>query len=688
MSEQKRTTLICNCEKTMTLDAKVLESAFMPAGESTESVEIHNYLCRSGIGAFEKALAENQDTQLCIACTQESALFSEIAGEMNSPEPIYFNIREKAGWSSDAKKASPKVAALIAQANMEQKPARVKTKISDGLCLVIGAGQAAFAAAEMLNKRLSVTLLLTNADDIILPHRLEFPIYSGVINAASGTFGDFDIVVDNYASILPSSKHSLEFSMARSGAKTKCSVILDLTGGTPLFTRHKGRDGYYKPDPKDPTAVLQAVLDAGEMVGEFEKPIYVGYEPEICAHSRSKKTGCTKCIDSCPAGAISSDGDIVAIDTDICGGCGNCAAHCPTGAVEYLYPERHDTIRSIQILAETYLKAGGKDAVLFCHDGQHGMDLINAIARFGKGLPHNIIPLEMHSTSGIGHDAMMAALGAGFTRIVVLANPRNIEEFDAIQHEIELTHSFTEAFGFGSHRVSLISEHDPDILETALWSLTKEKQIIAKPFIPLGNKREVARNAITIIANASKATISAIPLPAHAPYGAVNVDTESCTLCLACVSSCPADALRDNPDTLQLRFVETACVQCGICESTCPENAISLTPQFNLADNAMQPVTLYEEDPFECIKCSTPFASQSTIARISEKLAGTHRMFTGGASADLLKMCDNCRLETLAAGGADPFAIANRPVPRTTDDYLMAEREGLTIDDFLSKDES
>lgn len=688
MSEQKSTTLICNCEKSMPLDARLLESAFTSSGSPADGVEIHQYLCRSGIAAFEKALTENQDTQLCIGCTQESALFSEIAGEMNCPEPVYFNIREKAGWSSDAKKASPKAAALIALANMAQKPARVKTKISDGLCLVIGAGQAAFTAAEMLNKRLSVTLLLTNAEDIVLPHRLEFPIYSGVLNAATGTFGDFDIIVDHYASILPSSKNSLEFSMARSGVKTKCSVILDLTGGTPLFTRHKGRDGYFKPDPKDPNAVLQAILDAGEMVGEFEKPIYVGYQADICAHSRSKKTGCTKCIDSCPAGAISSNGDIVAIDTDICGGCGNCAAHCPTGAVQYLYPERQDSIRSIHMLAETYHHAGGKDAVLFCHDGQFGMDLINVMARFGKGLPHNVIPLEMHSTSGIGHDAMMAALGAGFGRIIILANPRNMEEFDALQHEIALTHSFTEAFGFGSDRVSLISEDDPDKVEAALWSLPKEKQITAKSFVPLGNKREVARNAITIIANASKTKMSEIALPANAPYGAVNVNVDSCTLCLACVSSCPADALRDNPDTLQLRFIETACVQCGICEATCPENAISLTARFNLNDNAMQPVTLYEEDPFECIKCSTPFASQSTIARISEKLAGSHRMFTGGANADLLKMCDNCRLETLAAGGADPFAIANRPVPRTTDDYLMAEREGLTIDDFLSKDNS
>lgn len=688
MTDHKRITLVCNCENTMHLDPATLQTAFGENAGSDQPFKVHTHLCRSGIGAFEKALGDNRDTQLCVGCTQESALFTEVAAELNCPEPIYFNIREKAGWSKDAKKVSPKVAALIALANQEQKPARVKTITSDGLCLVIGSGQAAFDAAKLLNKKLSVSLLLTSPDDIVLPHHLEFPIFCGKLNSANGTFGRFEVIVDAYAYMLPSSKAGLDFAMPRDGAKSACSVILDLTGGTPLFTRHEGRDGYFRADPGDPAMVLRTIIDAGELVGEFEKPIYVGYEPDICAHSRSRKTGCSKCIDNCPAGAITSNGDLVDIDTDICGGCGNCAAHCPTGAVKYLYPQRHDTIRSIQLLAEVYHHAGGQDAVLLCHDGGHGMDLINAMARYGKGLPHNVIPLEMHSASGIGHDAMTAALAAGFAKIMVLANPRKIEEYEALNNEIALTDALSNGLGFGNSRVVMIAESDPDTLETALWSQTVQKRITATSFVPLGNKREVARNAITVLAGTSKAKLSEIALPAGAPYGVVQVDTQACTLCLACVSSCPADALRDNPEKLQLRFVETACVQCGICAATCPENAISLLPRYNLAPQAMQPATLYEEEPFKCIRCDTPFASQSTIARISEKLAGTHRMFADKASSDLLKMCDNCRLETLAAGGADPFAIANRPIPRTTDDYIIADREGLSIDDFLSKDKS
>ena len=63
----------------------------------------------------------------------------------------------------------------------------------------------------------------------------------------------------------------------------------------------------------------------------------------------------------------------------------------------------------------------------------------------------------------------------------------------------------------------------------------------------------------------------AIALPARArPFGAIAVDKERCTLCLACVGACPASALQDNPSAPQLRFIEKNCVQCGLCETHLP----------------------------------------------------------------------------------------------------------------------
>jgi len=134
----------------------------------------------------------------------------------------------------------------------------------------------------------------------------------------------------------------------------------------------------------------------------------------------------------------------------------------------------------------------------------------------------------------------------------------------------------------------------------------------------------------------------AIPLPAGSPFGAVTVNKDSCTLCLACVSACPASALQDNQNVPQLRFIEKNCVQCGLCETTCPENAIALVPRLLAAPERKQPVVLNEAKPWACIRCSKPFGTQKAIEAMLGKLAG-HAMFQGEA-LERLKMCSDCRV--------------------------------------------
>ena len=138
----------------------------------------------------------------------------------------------------------------------------------------------------------------------------------------------------------------------------------------------------------------------------------------------------------------------------------------------------------------------------------------------------------------------------------------------------------------------------------------------------------------------------AIALPGGAsPFGSLVVDAERCTMCLSCVSACPEAALADNPDKLQLRFIEKNCVQCGLCASTCPEDAITLEPRLWLADAGKarkQLRVLNEVEPYRCIRCSKPFGTPKAIELMVAKL-GAHAMFQG-AGADRLRMCSDCRV--------------------------------------------
>ena len=689
MKIDNKNILICNCENTMDIDGAALCSKLGSKGD----LSVHSNLCRTEIAVFNNALASNEP--LLVACTQEAPLFRELAEEQTSTTELSFvNIRERAGWSEAKSKSMPKIAALLKEAAFNAKPAGITTIKSDGICLVYGNGEEAFNVARQLNGRLSVTLLLKDSSDVIPPAVAEFPVYRGQITGVKGHLGDFEIVVDQYAPVVPSSKSSLEFQMSRDGASSQCSLIFDMTGDTPLISSHERRDGYFYVDTDKPGAVAQAMFDISDLVGEFEKPIYVTYDGSICAHSRSSKVGCSQCLDICPAAAIEPDGDTILIDPVICGGCGSCSSVCPTGAVSYDFPNRESLIKRANILLRSYHDAKGKDPVLFIHDESYGSELITMMARFGRGLPANVIPFGVNETTQIGHEFLSACLAFGAQKIIFLVNQTRRDEMDGLYAQAELTNTILANMGYGDDpRVVLIDEQDPDKVEEQLYTDTDKIKIAPQGFEAIGGKRDIARTAFLKLNENAKAPQEQILLPDGAPYGRISIDTDRCTLCLACVGSCPADALADNPDRPEVRFTEAACVQCGLCRNTCPENVITLEPRLNLTKEAMVPVVLSEEDPYECIRCGKEFGTKSSVEHIISVLAGKHAMFNDSASQNLIRMCDDCRvIEQMENPADEPMKMGQRPMVRTTDDYITAEQElgaenddtRLSAEDFLS----
>ena len=169
------------------------------------------------------------------------------------------------------------------------------------------------------------------------------------------------------------------------------------------------------------------------------------------------------------------------------------------------------------------------------------------------------------------------------------------------------------------------------------------------------------------------APVDILPLAPGAPFGTVEVDTEGCTLCLACVSACPTGALLDNPDRPMLRFREEACVQCGLCRVTCPESVVALAPRLNFTGSAREAAVIKEEEPFACVRCGKPFGTASSIERMVEQLTG-HSMFADDPAAlERVRMCADCRV-TAQFEIENPMAARPRPLTRTTEDHLR-ERE-------------
>ncbi len=353
---------------------------------------------------------------------------------------------------------------------------------------------------------------------------------------------------------------------------SRCDLVLDLSGGAALFTAADLRDGYLRADPRDPAAVLRAVLEARDLVGTFDKPRYVAFTEDLCAHSRSSIIGCTRCLDLCPTGAIAPAGDHVAIDAPHLRG---------LRAMRRGLPDRRRLLRiaagghfaaPAARAADHLSRRRGKQPVVLVHDDAHGVPMIDALARFGEGLPANVLPVAVNEVTQVGLEAIAAsfAYGAAALRLLLRAKPRH--DVTGLMRTLALAEPILAGLGFGAGRLATIETDDPEALGTVLRAIDAFPSAPnPASFLPVGGKRDVMRLALRELQRAAPVPVDVVTLPEGAPFGTLEVDVAGCTLCLACVAACPTGALGDDPERPTLRFSEDACVQCGLCRATCPE---------------------------------------------------------------------------------------------------------------------
>ena len=528
MAQPPNKVLICSCEDTMRLDVAAVER-----GCPNSEIAAFRQLCGKELDHF-RAAARTRES-LVVGCTQQAELFGEQAGER--PERIEFvNVRESAGWSMEGAHAGPKMAALLAAAAERTPDYPLLTLSSEGIILIYGRDETAIEAGRLLATQLDVTVMVTGEGQITPPATTSFPIVKGTIRNAKGHFGAFELLIDDFAVPRPSSRDAFSFDAPRNGATSCCDLVLDLSGDPPLFPAHDLRDGYLRADPHDPSAMLRAVLKARDLVGHFDKPKYINFAPDLCAHSRSGIIGCHRCLDLCPTGAIMPDGDHVTISAEVCAGCGQCAAACPTSAASYALPPADTLLHKGRALLLAYEQAGGSKAVVLFHDSQHGTPLIDALARHGDGLPANVLPLSVNEVTQVGLETVVAAFAYGAANVRFLLRARPLHDVSGLSQTIAMADAILSGLGFSGRRVSNIETDDPDALSQVLRAI--EPAATVEPpstFKTVGKHGDLLRFALTELYRRAPVPTDVIALPDGAPLGAISVDVDGCTLCLSCV---------------------------------------------------------------------------------------------------------------------------------------------------------
>ena len=672
----------------MPFDADALTKAATSAGAA--SVQTFDAMCQHQLGQFADAV----DGDTLVACTQEARLLGEAANDSPKVSTMrFFNIREKAGWSKEASAATPKIAALIAQAMLpDAAPTTQVSYKSAGQTLIIGSMADALAVADVLKGSVSVSVLAIDAAGELSSTR-DYSVISGAKVAVKGWLGaftvdwqqanpiDLDACIRCNACIRACPENAIDLSyqvnldlckshrscVAACGAiqaidfsrtdvnrSAAFDVVLNLTSEL-FFTQHQPPQGYFAPG-LDPMARVKAIAEIATLKGEFEKPKFFNYRANICAHSRNKTTGCTQCIDVCSTKAIAPKGDHIEVTHQLCMGCGACTTVCPSGALAYVVPRVSDLGTQIKTLLRTYHSSGGKEAALLLHDANAGMASIGELARKGDGLPAHYLPLTLEHPAAAGLDVWLGAFAYGAASLTVLLTKDIAPQYaTALRAQADIANTILAALGYQDAKVRVVTEQS---LATTLWASARGLAVRVPATFNLSNDKRGTLDAVFahLLEHAPTPT-PIIALTTGSPFGEIVVNADKCTMCLACVGSCPEGALADNPEAPELRFIESKCVQCGLCEKTCPEQAITLAPRLNLLADAKKPRVLNVAEILGCSRCGKPLGAKKMIENMFNKLA-THSMFADDASRARIKMCADCRVVDLYTD-ENPIDIRN-----------------------------
>ncbi|EKO3975120.1 4Fe-4S binding protein [Vibrio fluvialis] len=509
---------------------------------------------------------------------------------------------------------------------------------SGGHTLILGPTSLIERTALQLSQMASVTLLSIDGEQ-----GTHDKLYFADTVEISGFLGAFKVTVEN---------HGLNINLANAAIDHDCfDIVLDMSLNG-VMNEEVPVPGYF-PVGRGFPKLSDALEEIPELMGTFDKPKYFRLDTDLCAHSSRGIKGCELCVDACPAGALSSEGSDktghrIQINPYLCQGVGTCATSCPTEAIHYALPNPTDTQKFIERLLNNYHQAGGEKPIVLICSSRHEQYNLMAL----RVLPENVIPVTVEELPSVGIDTWFAALVNGATQILFAASrhmPPTILRI--LNQEVSMAQSFLAHLGIRKETIDILyleslREAAPTLCDEPLGLNLGELE---------GKKRDRLYVALDALATARGTEPGAQPLAATAPYGAIECSTTDCTLCMSCVAVCPTRALHHEGDSPSLKFIEQDCVQCGLCVKACPEKALTAVQQLNWnAAQRQSVVTLHQEEPAKCLRCHKPFAPQSMITMLQNKLRG-HSHFSDQASLDRIAMCEDCRVvDVFESMASDP----------------------------------
>jgi ferredoxin len=514
---------------------------------------------------------------------------------------------------------------------------------SRGSVLIIGDSPAAADAALQLHERAPKLRIVLFAPGVAALKNLP----SG-ITAVGGRIASLRGYLGRFSASVRVAPDKVDDAGIFSGNEDRhFDLVLDLSR-EPLVPQTVPPHGYYAPG-SDVAALSRALDSLPQLTGDFYKPKYFDYRPQLCAHHAMGVTGCTRCLDVCAAAAIRSTGERIEVDPFLCQGCASCALACPTGALSLPQP----ATKALRARLDDLLSArSGGAGILVVHDAA-ARHLLPAMD------PSAVLLLEADPLATFSDVLWLRALLAG-VRGVVLAPAPTIapKSRELLEEKVAELRAILVSLGRDQAALQIAT---PMLVGIAIDKIRNGAHPLVSGDGVSGNSSDEKRANILALVDAlirskrdngqlSGASAEPATLDPGAAFGTVLVDAEKCTLCHACTHLCPTGALSGqvNPAP-KLYFKESLCVQCDLCRAGCPEKAITLQARF-LPDAAARQALreLASDQLVPCSSCGTPFIGRRKLAT-GLALMQEHAINMPGG-LDSLRMCPTCRQREAIAG--------------------------------------
>lgn len=336
-------------------------------------------------------------------------------------------------------------------------------------------------------------------------------------------------------------------------------------------------------------------------INSYSYKKFTTYDKTICQYDGRREVVCSKCEEVCPTVAITKDDKTKTLTFSQidCHGCGGCISVCPSGALDYAPSNKEALFEMSKFYKDTH--------PLIIPSKMNIQDL-------EVSLKENILPFAIEGEKFLDETAFLTLLQMSGSQVVFYSDFLSKGTNDAIRIVNDI---YQKRYQKNAILVAMNKEE----LENAI----KEVSFVENTYFNFNQetlkKREIFSHRLQKIVGNDN--LGEVITGEHIHYGKVQVNQDTCTLCLVCVGACNVGALIADAKDNTLRLNPSICTSCGYCEISCPEKDCLTIKRdvIELEPNWFKENILAQDKLFACVECGKEFATVKSIEKIASIMA-------------------------------------------------------------------